>query len=146
MIALMRDYPNTLSEKARGENNEAYYQAYEYSVAAAREGLLRFPDASQADSWLWGLAYDLARIGSDEAGEVYAEIIASALNSGETDISSLYTWFQQKEPLLTLHMVEIEPPSGYLRAFILELNDTESGSAFMWLLEGCFDFKSGSKA
>ena len=135
MIALMTNFPNTLPDSARGEDDSAYYQAFTYAVTAGREALLRFPDAPQANLWRWDLAYNLARTSDPTAGQSYSEIIALGLNSGETEISKLNAWFQANEPRLRLHMVETQPPSGYIRAYIIQVSSEESGSAFIWLLE-----------
>ena len=77
---LLQYYPNTLIPRLRGEDNAGYYAAFRYAVLADQEGVLRFPNASQALQWQFGLAYSLARIGQGQAGEVYAELLAGALN------------------------------------------------------------------
>ncbi len=140
MVKLMNDYPNTLTEAQRGEDNRAYYQAFEYAIIAQREGLLRYPDAPQAAEWNWGLAYNLARLGDPAAGSQYAALIVSALNQRETELPYLYTWFQQREPRLNLYMIELEPLSGYLGNYLLEIRG--NGSSFVWLLQSSSGFRA----
>jgi len=138
LIQLINDYPNTFSESQRGEDNKAYYQAFEYAIVVQREGLLRYPDAPQAQGW--GLAYNLARTGDSAAGSQYSELIVTALNRGETDISYLYAWFQEREPRMNLYMVALEPLSGYLGNYLLEIRG--SGSSFIWLLQSSSGFRA----
>jgi hypothetical protein len=133
LVDLMEYYPNTLSQKARGDDNAAYYAAFSYAVVAQQEALLRFPDAPQANQWRWGLAYDLARTGDSSAGKQYANLIAQALNRGEVNIRQLDTWFQTQEPRLGLNVIELKPISGYLSSYLLQVRG--EGSAFIWLLE-----------
>jgi len=131
-------YPNTIPESNRGEDYAAYYAAFEYAVVAQRESLLRFPDAPQAKNWHWGLALNYARTGDSRAGQTYADLIAQGLNQGEVNLDYLYAWFQEREPHMAMHLVEIEPPSGYLRSFVIEVRG--NGSAFIWLLQSSSAF------
>jgi len=140
LVKLMNDYPNTLSETQRGEDNQAYFQAFDYAVIAQREALLRFPDASQAQDWNWGLAFNLARMGDASSGTQYAQLVASALNRGETDLSYLYVWFNEHEPRMDLYLVELEPISGYLGNYLLEIQG--NGSSFIWLLQSSSGFRT----
>jgi hypothetical protein len=133
MVELMNDYPNTLPEESRGENNENYYNAYFYSTIALKEALLQFPDAPQADRWQWELAYNLAQINDLQAGELYSELIAAGLNQGETDVDGLNNWLQQKEPRLFLYSIILEPLDGYLNSYLLDLRGP--GSMYFLLLE-----------
>ena len=71
-IELMKDYPNTLIPRLRGENNQGFYAAFSYAAAAGKEGLQRFPDALHASQWRFDLAYNLAQTGNPEAGQSYA--------------------------------------------------------------------------
>lgn len=134
VVRLIEDYPNTLPVQARGENNQNYYLAYQYAVDAFNEALLRFPDAPQARQWRWGLAFSLARLGDQQAGEVYASLIAEALNRDETDPSDLTDWFQPNEPRLELDVSEMEPLPGYLSTHLLQIN-SQGGGAVLLLLE-----------
>ena len=133
MVALMNYYPNTLSEEARGENNESYYDAFFYATIAQREAILRYPDAPQADNWRWGLAYNLAQIGDHGSSEKYAELIAEGLNTGEVDLDNLTRWFKTKESRATLYMIELEPVPGYLSSYLLDVRSR--GSGYILLLE-----------
>ncbi|MBN2550805.1 MAG: hypothetical protein JXB15_16695 [Anaerolineales bacterium] len=139
MAELLEDYPNTLLSGDVDPGSEAYYQAYHYAVQALKEALLRYPDAPQAENWRWRLAYDLARLGDPEAGQVYQQIILQALNSGQVDLEQLYIWFQAKEPRLALYMVGMTPPSGYLGSYLVEVRG--GGSAFIWLTQTAAGFQ-----
>src|SRR3990170_1625225 len=72
LINLLEAYPESLSAFARGDNNAGYFAAFQYAIQAQREALLRFPTAPQAENWLWGLAYNLARTGDPQAGTRFA--------------------------------------------------------------------------
>lgn len=140
-VALLNDYPNTLSRRARGEKDENYYAAFTYAIDAQKEALLRFPDAPQTNEWRWGLAYNLARLGdeqarqiyNDSAGEEYARLIAAALNQGETALERLPDWFRAQEPRLELDTTPMKPLPGYLSAHLLTLNG--GGGSIILLLE-----------
>lgn len=139
MAELLEDYPNTLLSADVDPGSEAYYQAYRYAVQALKEALLRYPDAPQAENWRWRLAYDLARMGDPESGQVYAEIIQQALNSGQVDLEQLYIWFQDRDPRLALYMVSLTPPSGYLGSYLVEVRG--QGSAFIWFTQTSAGFQ-----
>lgn len=128
---LLLNYPNLLGERARGEDNAAYYAAYTYSISALREALLRFPRATEAVEWRWQLAYSLALTGDATAGEAFAELIAGGLNSQETDPEDLGDWFHSREPRLDLDIRPLEPLSGYLSAYLVQIKGP--GGAFIWL-------------
>jgi hypothetical protein len=134
VVKMIDDYPNTLPVQARGESNENYYAAYKYSVDAFNEALLRFPDAPQAKEWSWEQAYSLARLGDQQAGQSYANLIAEALNQGETDPKRISNWFQLNEPRLELDAYEMKPLPGYLSTQVLQIN-SEGGGAVLLLLE-----------
>lgn len=138
MARLVQNYPDTLTKK----EGQAYYDAFIYAVVAQKEALLRFPDAAQADQWRWDLAYNLARIRDPQVGNHYADLIAGGLNRGEVDIETLYAWLPAKEPRLALYMIELEPLSGYLGSFLLEVRGSDSGSAFIWLLQTTSGYKA----
>ena len=129
----MEYYPNTLTSKARGEDNGAYYAAYDYAVVALREGLLRFPNSPEANSWRWDLAYNLARVGDPSAGQAYADLIVKGLNQGEVEFNNLSAWFKSLEPRLDLDVVALTPLSGYISADLLVVRGP--GSAFIWLYQ-----------
>jgi hypothetical protein len=121
LIDLMEDYPNTLPRQARGENDENYYAAFSFPVAAQAEAILRFPDAPQAKKWRWGLAYDLIRVGDPGAAQQYADLISQALNTSEIKAADLPAWFVIQEPRLDLDMVKLPPVPGYLSAYLLRI-------------------------
>ncbi len=133
MVALMQDYPNTLPTQSRGLQDENYYAAFEFSVTTQMEALLRFPDASQAEAWGWGLAYSLARLGDPLAGEQYARLIEQALNQGQVEVAGLQAWMQPRAPLLEISVHETSPIPGYLSAYVIEAGG--QGSAFILLRE-----------
>ena len=140
LVNLLLNYPNTLPSQARGSDNSSYNAAYSYATVALNEALLRFPDAPQAKLWGWQLAYSLARMGKQTAGEQYGKLIAEGLNSGETEVTNLAEWFHGKEPRMVLTVITTDPPSGYLSSHLLKVNDR--GSAFILLLETSGAFKS----
>jgi hypothetical protein len=142
LIELLNYYPNTLSERARGEDNALYYDSFKYAAFAQKEALLQFPNAPQAiaTQWRWGLAYNQARSADPDAGQTYADLIASALNRSETNLASLSNWFTTNEPRLNLLVIEMAPPSGFLSSYLLEVRGR--GSAFIWLLESSGAFQS----
>lgn len=133
VVRLMDDYPNTLSQTARGEDNRAYYAAFRYAILAQREALMRFPDSDFTRAWEWGLAFNLARTGDSMAGDNYRELLLQGLNRGETDLSNLYIWFKNQEARMDLYMTELNAPSGYIGSYLVEIRGR--GSAFIWLLE-----------
>jgi hypothetical protein len=140
LVNLLLYYPNTLSTQARGEDDSSYNAAFYYGTVALNEALLRFPDAPQANSWNWKLAYSLARMGKQTAGEQYGKLIAAGLNSGDVKITNLAEWFHEKEPRMVLTVSSTKPPSGYLSSHILKV--TDRGSAFILLLETSGAYKS----
>lgn len=141
LVRLMHAYTNTLLAATQENQPAAHANAYKFAIFALREALLRFPQAPQAESWRWALAHDLARSGErQQAAEQYVRLIVDALNREETAISFLYTWFAQHESGLSLYMTSIEPPPGYLNAYLINLHG-ELGDAFLWLLEGPSGFR-----
>lgn len=139
-IALMEDYPNTLPRQSRGPNDENYYAAYEFAVIAQREALLRYPQVSQADSWSWELAYNLARLGDARAGEQYASLIEQALNREQAEVDDLAAWVRTRSPLLEIIVHQIPSVPGYLSSYVLELQ--AEGSAFILLHETLSAFQA----
>lgn len=134
LVRLLQGYPNTLLQlTTTGEPGLAYYQSYQYAVLARQEALLRFPEATQAEGWRWGLAYNHVLLGEASAGQEYADLIAAGLNRGATDLSSLYQWFQAQEPRLALYMVALVPPPDLVGSYLVEVRHTSAGSAFIWL-------------
>lgn len=140
MVRLMDDYPNTLSDDDRGENDQGYFAAFYYATIAQKEALLRYPNAPQAVFWQWGLAYNLAQVGDPQAGEVYAEIITENLNQGDIDIEEIETWFEFQEDRLELDITKLEPLPGYLSSHLIEVKG--GGSTFILILETNSGFRS----
>ncbi len=139
-IALLTDYPNLLPDDLRNEDNSGYRQAFQYAAIAQREALLRFPDVPQASGWRLGLAYSLAQLGDSQAGDIYADLIAKALNQAETQIDDLAMWFQNQEPRLRLNSIELLPPQGFVGSRLLEVSGP--GSVFIWLLQSSSAFQA----
>jgi hypothetical protein len=138
MVDLIIDYPNTLPRQSRGLDDASYNAAYQYSTLAIRESLLRFPVANQAQKWRFQLAFSLAHMGDAAASVAYGDLIASSLNSAETDLDSLISWFKRGEPSFKLNLTAIDPPTGYLSAHLIEIE--AQGSAFILLLESSSAF------
>lgn len=129
MIALLESYPNSLYRTDEQRDSPAYYQSFSAAVIAQREALLRYPDDPLADGWHWNMAFNLARMNDPRAGEVYAQIIASALKEGETDLESLSGWFSEAEPRLNLHVLPSPKKTGAL------LQVAGEGYAYIWVEE-----------
>jgi hypothetical protein len=141
MVALMNHYPNTLSEEARGKNDESYYEAFFYATIAQEEAILRYPDAALAEAWRWGLAYNLAQIGDPEASENYGQLIAEGLNRGDANLGSLTRWFKTREPRMSLYMIELEPIPGYLSSYLLDVRGRGSGYILLLETSGAFQYE-----
>jgi hypothetical protein len=127
VIELMEDYPNSLTRRERGENDENYYAAFSYAAEALSEAILQFPDAPQAKAWRWKLAYNLARTGNPDAGQHYAALIAEALNTGEANLEGLVAWFQSQEPRLALQLEKLDPVPDALNAYLVRILGQGSG-------------------
>lgn len=132
-ILLLQGYPNARFPNLEDRDSEAYNAFYEYPILALREALLRFPEAPQAESWRWALAYNLARTNSPEAGEQYAALITRALNSQRVSKESLTSWFAENERRMLFNLISLDPPKGYTSSSLIEI--TSSGGAYLWLLE-----------
>jgi len=129
MIDLVESYPNSLFRTEEDRDSLPYYQAFAPAVIAQREALLRYPDDPLADAWLWDMAYNLARMNDPQAGELYAQIITSALEVGDTELDSLSSWFIENETRLNLHLL---PSNGTDRALVQVAGE---GSAYIWVEE-----------
>jgi hypothetical protein len=97
------------------------------------EANIRFPQAADAVKWRWDRAYNLARINDPAALPLYADLIKSAVESGQVQASNLPTWFQQYESRLTLVVNSFPPQPGELGRALVELRG--AGSAYLWLVE-----------
>jgi hypothetical protein len=129
MAQMMIEYPYLIGEET---NSQAFLDAFQPAIIALEEALLRYPDDPLAEDWQWDLAYSLALTGDSQAGQAYGGLIAAGLNSGETDLSELYLWFEAHEPRLRLYLVGLEPIPGSLGSYLVEVR-SEGGSAFIWL-------------
>jgi hypothetical protein len=106
-----------------------------FTILAYAEGeaFLRFPDALEAIQWRWDRAYNLIRIRDPLAMTIYADLIRSAVNSGQVRAGDLSVWFNQYEKRLKLQTTTFPPQPGELGRVLIEI--TAEGSAFLWLVE-----------
>ncbi|HZD56954.1 MAG TPA: hypothetical protein VE136_09545, partial [Anaerolineales bacterium] len=135
LIELLQAYPNTLSAFARGENNAGFYTAFEYATFAQREALLQFPTASEADSWLWELAYNQARTGDPQAGASFAVLLTNKLNRGEISLSELPVFGKEQVPQADISVYPLKISSGSVENNLVKISKEEGGAAFFWLVE-----------
>lgn len=135
LIDLLEVYPETLSNFARGENNQGYYDAFQYALFAQREALLRFPTAAQAQGWSRALAYNLARTGDIRAGQFYAAMITQDLNSGMITLEELPFWGLDFEPFVIIEVIHLEPGNEYLSNSLIKVTVADNGSSYFWLVE-----------
>jgi hypothetical protein len=135
LIDLMEAYPETLSEFARGVNNQGYFDAFQYAIFAQQEALLRFSTAPKARDWLWSLAYNLARTDSPHAGDAYANLITQELNTGRVSLEGLYLWGLDRSPQVIIEVIPLETSPGDLSNSLVKVSAGENGSSFFWLLE-----------
>jgi hypothetical protein len=132
-IQLLQGYPNARFPNLDDRASDDYNAYYEYPIIALREGLLRFPEAPEAESWRWMLAYNLARTNNPEAGDQYAYLIAEALNNNDVSLENLPVWFTSKEQRMLIANIPLDPTEGYNASSIIEIKN--SGGAYLWLLE-----------
>jgi hypothetical protein len=93
-----------------GYDEGPLYRSIWYAIWAALE---KFPADPRAGQWRWKLAYYMALAGDgDDATNIYANIISSALNQNVINPQDLPEWFQSGE----------FDRSIYTPEFILELN------------------------
>jgi len=111
-------------------NSTASFSTLAY---AEGEALLRFPEAIDATQWKWDRAYNLIRVGDPQAMPLYADLIQSAISSGQVRTSDLPEWFSQYETRLTLQTSSFPPQPGELSRQLIEIKG--NGSAFFWLVE-----------
>ena len=116
---------------------DSYLQQYRYLAFAEEEALLRFPNAPQAEKWRWDHCYNLALsypyAESADAPELscYAQLIENGLNSGETTLTDLPTWFTSHERRFSFSITSHASPQGFTSAYVIALEN----NAFLWLLE-----------
>jgi hypothetical protein len=106
-----------------------------FSTLAYAEGeaLLRFPEAIDTTKWKWDRAYNLIRVGNPQAMPLYADLIQTAISSGQVRVSDLPEWFSQHETRLILQMSSFPPQPGELSRQLIDIKG--NGSAFFWLVE-----------
>lgn len=135
LVGLLEAYPDTLSTYTRREDNSGYYAAFSYAILAQQEALLRFPDAPQADDWLWGSAYNLAQTGDPSSGAQYAFLIVNKLNEKAFPLAHLPEWISQSHPEIDITITPLKPQAGYLSSNLVDVRAGDHGSAVLWLLE-----------
>lgn len=140
LISLLEAYPETLSDFTRGSDNSGYFLAFKVPLLLQRESLLRFPTAPLAEVWQWQVAYNFARTGDKRAGELYANLISKELNNKRVTLSDLYAWGLNKNPPITIQVIPLEIPSGYLSNSLVKVSLGENGSSYFWLLEKATGF------
>ena len=142
LIELLEAYPETLSSFARGADNSGYFEAFEYSVFALREALLRFPTASQAQNWSWQLGYNLARTNDPQSGKLFADLITMELNAGRIQLDNMFNWGLSQQPPVTIELIPLDTPPGYLSSSLVKVSLEQNGSSFFWLIESPTGFVS----
>ena len=135
LIELLEVYPDTLSSFARGDDDQKYFDAFQYALFAQREALLLFPTAQEADQWQWQLAYNLARTGDQNAGQVYASLITQELNRGNISLDELYLWGLEQIPELVIETFPINHGNDLQSSNLIKITAGENGSSYSWLVE-----------
>jgi len=107
--------------------------SYQSLAYAEGEAGLRFPDAINASDWQWDRAYNLIRLSDPQAMSLYAELIQSAISSGQVRATDLPDWFSQNETRLTMQTTLFSAQPGELSRQLIELNG--EGSAYLWMVE-----------
>jgi hypothetical protein len=134
LVSLLRDYPEARFRTPQERQDPRFNEAYAYPAYAYREALLRFPEDPAAESWKWELAYSLARSNDPVAGDMYADLILDALESGETRIARLPDWFSESEERLSLNVAQTRDQGSY----IVQVGG--AGSAYIYIREGAGGF------
>lgn len=140
LIAELEAYPDTLDEMERGRYYSEYYYAYHFASLAEAEAAYRFPDSAQAETWLWASAYNWLQSYRSNVGPIYSRLIVEALNQGKTDVTDLKSWFEGKEPRLSLEVIPLDLLRGYRSSQIIFIETIDEGSnviggTYFWLLE-----------
>jgi hypothetical protein len=107
--------------------------AYRALADAESEGILRFPQALEATAWNWDRAYNLLRINDPLGITLYADLIQSAVTSGQVRVEDLPAWFSSYETRVALDVSPLPPQPGELSRELIELK--AEGSAYLWLVE-----------
>jgi hypothetical protein len=142
LIDLLEAYPEILSNFARGENDQGYYDAFQYALFAQQEALLRFPTAQQANDWAWQLAYNYARTGAEDAGEVYTSLITQEINQGKISLADLYVWGLKQEPQLLIESFPISTGEDQSSSHLVKVTAADNGSTYFWLVGSSSGYSS----
>lgn len=127
----MRELPDIRFKNTADRQTQAYNDTFNYPAIVYQEALLRYPQDLRAESWQWGLAYSLARLGDARAVELYMSFLHQALSYGSLPLANLPAWFNEKEPALQLTVHKLPNTPGQLGQSLLELE----GGIFIWLVE-----------
>ncbi len=111
-------------------HSDSAYNALAYDES---EGNLRFHEALEATTWQWDRAYNLLRINDPLGIALYADLIQSAVMSGQVRAEDLPAWFSSYETRIVLDVSPLPPQPGELGRELIELKS--EGSAFLWLVE-----------
>ncbi len=133
-INILEAYPDTLSTFARREDNAGYNQAYQFAAFAERESLLRFPNAPQAEHWLYRLAFNQARINDPSACALFTQLILRKLNTGLRP-EELTAWGRIQSPELLVSLFPLQQQGGFLTNMLVKISVEEHGAAYLWLLQ-----------
>ena len=135
LVNEMQAYPDGLGGYDRGYHDSRYYFDFNYARFAAVEASLRFPDSSFAEGWKWGQAYNMALMGAPQVIDAYARLISQGLNTEKIHPEQLTAWFNEHEPRLQLTLIPLEPPSGYVNAYLVEIADQQRYSGiYLWIV------------
>lgn len=119
-----------LQVKAELENTPEWYLGL---ANALREALLRHPSLLETVHWQWQLASALAHANDPLAAQQYADLIQSAVASGQVRVEDLPAWFLQHEAELALALHPLPTQPGELSRRLVEIHS--QGSAYLVLVE-----------
>jgi len=134
VVAQLLSYPDSLYPKPQDRLAPGYDAAYFYPAFAAREALLRFPEAYAAPRWRWALAYSLTRSNDPQAADLYASLISEALSAAQTTLADLPAWFERHEPNLTLSVQTLALLPGYLDRSVITIGSS-GGRIYLYLTQ-----------
>jgi hypothetical protein len=140
LVRLMQSYPNARFRTEQERQTDAYNQAFIYPAFAAREALLRYPEAQEALRWRWEVAYSLSRFNDPSAGEHYAALIVQALNDEQVTVENLPAWFSENEGRMSLTVHAGPAPEGASSSHLLEIKTT-GGGTLLWLVKEGSSFR-----
>ena len=135
-IELLEAYPDTLSAYTRGTDNAGYFSAFQFAKFAEQEALVRFPNTSEADDWLWRLAYNQARLGEPEAIASFSGVITKNLNDKTIKVDGLPAWGKSQDPQVVIEVIPLQAKPGYRSNNLIKVNTIgNTGGGVLWLLE-----------